>query len=82
MFKEDMENKHKFEEIVKDIERVIFNLSKKQIAHILRYNLHPHYLETLAITVLMSIADFNGYYPLQVNEIAKDYKHDLSWREY
>ena len=58
---------------IKDFEKYICKLSKKELAYVLRHTLHPHYLETLGIATLTAIADFNGYYPLQLNELAKDY---------
>ena len=69
-------NQTEFNEIQKAIqvfEKYICKVSKKELAYVLRYTLHPYYLETLGISTLEAIADFNGYYPLQLNEIAKDY---------
>ena len=65
-----------FNEIQKGIEefqKFICKVSKKELAYVLRYTLHPHYLEALGVATLSAIADFNGYYPLQLNEIAKDF---------
>jgi len=69
-------NRQQYNEIeiaIKSLEKVMCRVTKKELAYVLRYTLHPYYLETLGISTLEAIADFNGYFPLQLNEIAKDY---------
>ena len=73
-FKIEGLNKHNMKKMFNDNEYNLLRLSNKDLAQILRFTLHPHTLEKLSISVLTAIADFNGYYPLQTNKIAENFK--------
>ena len=77
-FKIGGQNKHTVTELIKKLEENYWKINKNDMARVLRFNMHPHHLEQLTIAFLKAIADFDGYYPLLVNDIAKRFKHHES----
>ena len=69
------EKKRVIEELIKGLEYEYFKVNKTDFARLIRYNIHPYHMEKIAIAFLTAIADFEGYYPLLLNDIAKTFKH-------
>lgn len=68
-------NKTQIKDILRDLEYNYFRVDKIEFSRLINKTLHPHTQERLVIALLRSIADYEGYYPLLVNDIAKTFKH-------
>lgn len=73
-FYEYEQQKKQVEDTLKLLESTYWKIDKNDFMALIHKTIHPEHQDKITLNFLCSIAEFNGYYPLLLVEIAKQFK--------
>ena len=81
MSKEDWIKYYEYEHLKEEVKQTLnkleslyWKIDKNDFTKLIHYNIHPEHQDKITLNFLCSIAEFNGYYPLLMVGLAKEFK--------